>query len=105
MTKVDRDALKRAMAITAAESEGRAEQLTSMLKDDSWERVAMFAASCAQSRALRLKPWELPPMHADEGPLRPEDRAARKLLKKMLVAGISRYEPDPMAALDRATRR
>ena len=81
MTKADIDALKRAMAITAAEDEGRAEQLADMLKERPWTEVARFAAYCAQTRALSLKLHESPPMEADIGPASAENRQARRLLK------------------------
>jgi hypothetical protein len=37
----------------------------------------------------------------------PDERAkaAQHLLRKMLAAGVSRYEPDPLTALRRAKRR
>jgi hypothetical protein len=47
-----------------------------------------------------LTPWEEPPCWADEDDPHPADRVAQTLLKKMLAKGISRYNPDPLAALD-----
>jgi hypothetical protein len=59
-----------------------------------------------------LKVWEDAPMDADiemsldaalalEGDDRRRDAAM--LLKRMLDAGVSRYHPDPLAALEKAT--
>ena len=102
MTRNDRAALTLAMETCRTESEGRARQLDEKLKDESWEEVASFAAFSAQSRSLHLQPWESPPCIADgfHG-----DASARKLLQQMLDAGVSRYHPDPMAALAGAKRR
>jgi hypothetical protein len=50
-------------------------------------------------RSLNLNPWQHPPYWADEDDSHPEDRDVQRLLRKMLKAGISRYHPDPMAAL------
>ena len=44
-------------------------------------------------------------MDADIGPPRREDDGARRLLARMLEAGISRYEPDPLAALPQGQGR
>ena len=101
MTRKDRDALKRCMAIAMTEP-SRAEQLRSMLKDQPWEKVARFAASCVQHRSLQLRPWEETPSHAytrmNDGSLR-RDPDAGALLDRMLAGGLSQYEPDPVAAL------
>jgi hypothetical protein len=97
----DRDALERAMEI-ARHDPGRAEQLRAMLEDEEWTEVAEFAAYHCQIHALSLKPWQEPPCHADEKDPHPRDRDAQRFLRKMLAAGISRYDPDPLAALERA---
>jgi len=105
LTKVDRYALQRAMDIAAADDPGRAEQLASKLKDEPWEEVAKFAAYCVQGDNLCLQPWERVPMEiADTGPTRPEDRGARILLKKLLDAGLSRFEPDPICGARQVAR-
>jgi hypothetical protein len=43
-----------------------------------------------------LKPWMSPPMYAE---LRPDQPDSLALLVKLLGAGLSRFEPDPVAAL------
>jgi hypothetical protein len=65
--------------------------------------VATFAASCCQSRSLNLDPWEEPPCHGDS--VHQPDPAAKKLLEQMLAAGVSRWHPDPMAALAEAKQK
>ena len=97
----DRDALKRAMILAGRDIE-RAEQLAAMLRDDGWTETAEFAAYMVQGDTLRLRPWENPPCGVDEGDDDPRDATGRKLLRRMLAAGLSRFEPDPLAALAEA---
>jgi len=94
----DEEALAEAMRIARLEP-GRAWQLDEKLKDEPWRDVAEFAALCVQSRALHLKPWELPPCEINEDDA---DSPGKRLLKRMLDAGVSRYAPDPLAALEAA---
>ena len=107
---VDREALERCMEI-ARRDPSRAEQLDSKLQDEEWAEVASFAAYGCQMDSLGLRPWQSPPCHIDEDADEPEssDResnsAARKLLRQMLAAGVSRYDPDPLKALAVAKRR
>ena len=66
--------------------------------------IAAFAAYHCQIRALKLKPWNAPPCVASEDNPDERDKDAQKLLRKMLAAGVSRYAPDPMAALAKSRR-
>src|SRR5262245_3905740 len=102
MTNVDHAALHRAMKI-ASQDPATAEQLQSKLQDEPWHEVAAFAAYGCQQQSLNLPPWEDPPCFADEEDPHPpkSERKAQKLLKQMLAAGLSRYHPDPLAALER----
>ena len=104
MTRKDRDALKRCMEIAMTDPL-RADQLRSKLEYESWEDVARFAANCVQGRSLRLRPWESPPCSAEviwnDGSIR-RDPDAGAMLDRMLAAGLSQYEPDPLAALQAA---
>jgi hypothetical protein len=106
---VDRAALVLAIELTLQETDqGRVQQVRSMLHDPdrSWDETAHFCSYHQQMNALNLHPWELPPLSiypddADYMKIRgrqvtPE---AVTLLKRMLDAGISRYHPDPLAAL------
>ena len=54
-----------------------------------------FAAYGCQIDALKLKPWQTPPCYCDGEGDAPGDR----LLRRMLKAGVSRFHPDPLAAL------
>jgi hypothetical protein len=95
MKVIDREALQRALALAHTFDHARAEQLDAKLSDEPWSDVAAFAAYVCQCRALHLRPWERSPAMAaadDDGP-------AGQLLRRMLAAGLSRYEPDPLVAL------
>jgi hypothetical protein len=101
----DRRALERCIEI-AKRRPSRAEQLEGKLQQgDPWIEVAELACCVVQSRVLNLKPWQLPPCNEDEDDPDPYDRDAQKLLRQMLAAGVSRYEPDPLAALQQAKRK
>jgi hypothetical protein len=104
MDEIDKEALTRALEFTKAEPE-RAEQIESMLKDRTWEEVAQFAAQHQQCKNLRLKSWEIPPCHGAVNLAAPGTDAdesfptANRLLRRLLDAGLSQWEPDPEAAL------
>jgi len=54
--------MKRAIALTRAEDQGRREQVDAMLRDNSLEEVGRFCASHCQSQNLGLLPWQTPPL-------------------------------------------
>lgn len=101
LSDIDREALERALAMALADKDqGRVEQVRHMLETDHWLEVRGFCAYGQQRRSLGLRPWESPPMYGEtEARDGFRNDAARKLLKKMLAAGLSRYEPDPVTAL------
>jgi hypothetical protein len=101
LTEADIAALELALKLVREESPGRAEQLALKLADDGWWPTARFAAYSRQVDALHLKPWEHPPCWATPDDDYP-DREAARLLKRMLSAGISQFDPDPMVALEAA---
>jgi hypothetical protein len=94
MNRVDREALRRALALVRSEPEYR-EQIAAKFKDEPWEAVATFAAYNCQCDNLGLKPWQDPPMYAE---IRPDQPDAMELIGR----GLSRYEPDPLAVLAEA---
>jgi hypothetical protein len=102
---VDFDALRRAMDL-AMRNPNRAEQLKAKLKTASWREVAEFAAYCCQIETLHLRPWEEAPCHAvivepdGRGRMREmRDPKAGALMDRLLAAGLSQWEPDPLGAL------
>jgi hypothetical protein len=105
----DRQALTLAIETARKQSAADQQQIDDKLSREPWLAVAVFAAHGCQERALRLKPWQCWPPCA----LEPDDvdtpglehRAIRRsaaLLRRMLALGISRWHPDPIAAIERA---
>jgi hypothetical protein len=52
-----------------------------------------------------VRPWQEPPCVADENDPDERDPQAQWLLRRMLKAGLSRYEPDPRTAPAKNTQR
>jgi hypothetical protein len=113
LSQVDKAALERALALRRDSGEpGRREQIDELLQGEGWFSTADFCATGCQRKNLRIKMWEPCPAEI------PIDEiagiiaagrdgksgyfAAAKLLKRMLLLGISRFEPDPLTAIDRA---
>jgi hypothetical protein len=99
----DEEALRLALKQCRTESRGRAGQIDAMLVGQPWVDVARFAAASCQETNLKLKPWQLPPCAMGPGDRR-EHKQAAKLLDDMLVLGVSRWHPDPAAAIAEASR-
>jgi hypothetical protein len=78
LSKVDRDAMKRAIAECRRRDAKSREQIDSKLATDKFEEVGSFAAFSAQIDALHLLPWQSPPLYAVHG-------EAAELLKKLPV--------------------
>lgn len=110
MNTVDQAALELAMRIARRDPATRV-QLDDKLKDEDWHSVAEFAAYHCQYEALNLKPWESPPCWTDEDENCSDPtydfkklNQAQVVLRRILKAGISRYHPDPLAALEHLVR-
>src|SRR5262249_28626865 len=83
-------------------------QIAQKLRDEPWIDAATFTAYSTQIDALHLQPWQSPPCEVqdvaatlargDDGVS--GDYQAALLLQRMLKAGLSRYEPDPLHALE-----
>jgi hypothetical protein len=111
MRKIDREAVTRAIEMLRKESPGRSKQIDDSLASEPWEQVARWCAYCCQCNTLHLKIYQSPPCWTNPSEIRAilakgDDGihghyAAAKLLRRMLAAGLSRYEPDPPAALAR----
>jgi hypothetical protein len=103
LDKIDREALTRAMSI-AMRDPARAGQLTEMLTERPWERVAVFAAYCCQIESLRLRPFDEAPCHGylreGDGSITRHPKAGR-MADKLIELGLSVYEPEPATALKR----
>lgn len=110
--RIDRDAFERAIEHLRRRGGEDQRQIESMLQSRPWERVGAFAAYSCQCEALRPRPWQ--PVPANEyvsvtdgddaaGPIGGR-KAAAELLRRLLGAGLSRFEPDPIGALEAAER-
>ena len=108
LAPVDQEALERAIDIVRTKGAPPAQrQIEAKLATDEWIDVAEFAAYSCQFTALNLRPWQSPPCWVDDvvGTLNagPDgvcgDFEAARLLRRLLDAGLSRFEPDPLGAL------
>ena len=96
---LDRDALQRCMDIAKRDRDMAAHLQAKLRAGQTWAAVACSAAYNTQITSLRLRPWQDPPCVVDEDDPEEHDRQAQMLLRQMLKAGLSRYEPDPRIAL------
>ena len=96
----DFDAMQRAIAWVRQESPDRAAQIEDKFKREGFEAAGRFAASVAQNKTLQLKPWETPPSNIWG------NFCSRgiELRDRLLAAGLSVYEPDPIKALAETER-
>jgi len=109
-TKTDIAALELALAQTLAEPD-RVEQITSKLQDEDRMSVAEFCAYHRQCDTLNLDS-EVPPCWIDDpdaalkGPNEGSwcwgAHQAARLVKQMTALGISKFDPDPVAAIEAA---
>jgi hypothetical protein len=102
----DRDAFGR--AIEWVRQHGNAAQIEDKLRCEGFEAAGEFAAYSAQCDTLRLRPWQAPPCHvrgtvpSDVYGCRPGEIALRD---RLLAAGLSLFEPDPLSALAASERK
>lgn len=107
MNKRDYAALELALEQTLAETDaGRVEQVRDMLADPSRTRfeVMRFCVYHRQMLTLRLKPWDAPPCCAERAS-GDNGSAAMRLLERMRKARVSKWHPDPLAAIAAAEKR
>jgi hypothetical protein len=112
LSAVDFEALTRAVKICQSDPATHL-QIERKLTNEIWRDVAEFCAYSCQMDSLHLAPWQSPPawvenlvgdiQAGDDGVLGAYQGA--KLLRRLLDAGLSRYEPDPLAALKQAKKR
>jgi hypothetical protein len=98
------------LAIATLESDPELHNtIETLLRDRGEQEAGVWAVGLLQTKNLKLKPWECPPCDcfnvaapSDVYGCRPSEL---RLLQRMLAAGVSRYDPNPMqalAALERA---
>jgi hypothetical protein len=107
MRRSDRDAaaLELALQQTLAEkNQGRVEQVQRMLKGRTRLEVSQFCSFHRQIEALKLRPWDLPPCLGDCDVGSGRDEQAYRLLRRMRKAGVSRWHPSPLEAVEAAEK-
>jgi hypothetical protein len=101
---IDRDALQLCIDQTLAEDDAdRVEQVQWMLSEREWIETARFCCYHKQFDALGLLPWQSTPSEVDDPPDLSTPQG--KLVKRMLGLGISRFDPDPISAIQAAERK
>jgi hypothetical protein len=106
MTRKDLAALRRCIEV-AERDPMRREQVRHMRPRLA---KALFCCSVAQSESLDLNPWECPPSESepddsDNANYVEQRRRARQLADRLRAAGLSIYEPDPIAVLEETAAR
>jgi hypothetical protein len=123
--RADIAALQLALDLTLADdppSQGRVDQVRSMLQEESPWRVAKFCSYYQQMRRLELAPWKQPPcwihtrenaeailakgpfIAADDSGADTSDCGPARLTLDMIALGVSRWHPDPVRAVAEARR-
>jgi hypothetical protein len=106
MRKIDRAALELALQQTLAEKDqDRVEQVRSMLEGRTRLEVSQFCSFHRQIEALKLAPWDLPPCCVSADNDDPENAPAVQLLRRMRKAGVSKWDPSPIAACEAAEKQ
>jgi hypothetical protein len=109
-SKGDREAMERAIALSlGSRDRAEAERVRDMLRTRPRAEVGWSCAISCQEKVLRTRPWQPVPAadyvavtdRDDEGSPIMGRAAAAELLRRLLAAGLSRYEPDPLRALAR----
>jgi hypothetical protein len=109
LSRIDRAALERALAMDPDRDPSHAPPPDRRLEPERWLLAAKSAAYACQCAALRPEPWQPVPSN-EYVSVTDDDRqygpvmgraAAAELLRRLLAVGLSRYEPDPLGALER----
>ena len=107
LSRAEYDALGRAIELQLRRGGEHERQLRAMLQNDPWEEVGKFASYSLQTHHLRLRPWQWPPCwcDADDHDAPGEEQKcisrAASIVRRLEACGLSRYEPDPIVALER----
>jgi hypothetical protein len=110
VSALDHDAFTRAIEMMRAKDKLHADQINYKLEHEGFAAAGKFAAYSCQCDGLGVRPWEAPPMdaHDDLAAADPSIYGYRPkeigLLVRLLAAGLSRFEPDPLAALQKVKR-
>jgi hypothetical protein len=109
LSRVDKEACERAIEITRNSSDDRRKQIDELLAEEGWSAAADLAVYHCQRSLIAPRLWQ--PLPADIDPAQVDaiiakgddhlggEFQAAKLLRRLLKAGLSRYEPRPIEAL------
>ena len=86
-----------------------ADHLDELLAEQPRWQVARVAAYVCLCKTLELKPWQWPPCWVrdpddPDDPTDVQEQVAAALVRRMLRAGVSKFHPDPPAALAAAEK-
>jgi hypothetical protein len=106
LSEVDRDALERCIAVTRRTTDLDVDYF---IKRDGWFGAALFCCYSAQFNNLKPRLWQKVPMDVDPAQIeaiiakgddgRGGKFQAARMLRKMLRAGLSRFEPQVLEKL------
>jgi hypothetical protein len=113
LSRADRDALSRCLALARTLRPELYGQPVSPSDPKLWIATAMAASYSCQIASLQLRPWEWPPCwletDADIAAAlklpagdHTQQRRAAKIVTRLLTLGLSRYEPNPLEAIESA---
>jgi hypothetical protein len=109
LSPVDQEACERAIAVTRNSSAERREQIDRLLAEEGFDAAADLAVYHCQRSLIAPRLWQ--PTPADIDPDQIEEIIAKgddgkngrfqaaRLLRRMLKAGLSQFEPTPIEAL------
>lgn len=100
LTEADHNAMQRAIEIVRRDPNRRA-QIEYQIEHEGFAMAGLFAASICQDRMLHLKPWQPPPCDPWGGFF---NDGAYELRDRLVAAGLSVFEPDPVKALAETER-
>jgi hypothetical protein len=113
LSRVDRDALSRCLALARTLRPELFGQPVSPRDPKLWIATAKAATYSCQIASLQLRPWDWPPCwletDADIAAAlklpandHTQQRRAAKIVQRLLALGLSRYEPNPLEAIEGA---
>jgi hypothetical protein len=113
MTDADKQAFTLCIEVFRSRNYADARYINEKLEREGFQATGHFASYSAQMDSLHLPPWAYPPCFIADDDIdkliaarddAQGKHAAAKLLKRMRELGISKYCPDPLAAIKTAKR-
>jgi hypothetical protein len=111
MNRIDQDALTRALVACRAQGAGRARQLDAKLADEHGKGSPRSRPIPRRTGRLVCSPGSRRPampasrIRTNPSEIRAPSAKSAELLRRLLDAGLSRFEPDPLRAITEAEKR